>query len=87
MPGTGSLAGQYLFFEVVIAGMGSLADCELPGIFVLSGDFHAALAVILASNCRGLSDLAGQYLFFDVVISGDWQSCGLYITWDYWLLR
>ena len=51
--------------------MGSLADCEFPGIFVLSGDFHAALAVILASNCRGLSDLTGQYLFFEVVISGD----------------
>ena len=58
--------------------MGSLADCELLGIFVLSGDFYAALAVILASNCWGLSDLAGQYLLFEVVSSGDWQSCELY---------
>ena len=63
--------------------MGSLADCELLGIFVLSGDFYAALAVILASNCRGLSDLAGQYLLFEVVSSGDWQSCGLYCILQY----
>ena len=37
--------------------MGSLADCKLLGIFVFSGDFHAALKVMRTSNCRGLTVL------------------------------